>query len=140
MNAKVLRVVPELHTFIFRPLNSPKGYAGTRSYAQSPIHNEAGKLLGYSAIPGKMGSFFLDSTVTDADFTDWNGDGVTGFHVYHFGPGDTVRLSTFASARRMDGGDWEVTANCPVNLEVGGKTATVSASMLNDGTARVRLK
>ena len=37
MRVHVLHVDPAKRVFVFKPLNSPAGYAGTRSYARGPI-------------------------------------------------------------------------------------------------------
>ena len=120
MRVEVLAVDAEMRSFAFVPLNSPKGYRGTRSYARGDIVNEAGKHISIAVIPGKMGSFLLaeGALARMADFTDADGDGQAKFHVYHFGPGDPASVQTHAAALRQKDGTWLVTANAPVEVSL----------------------
>jgi hypothetical protein len=46
----------------------------------------------------------LDAPAQDSDFTDSDGDGRREVFIYEFGPGETLRLASYASATREGGG------------------------------------
>lgn len=147
MRVEVLTVDPVLRSFSFDPLNIPAGYGGTRSYAGGDIVNEKGEFIATSVMPGKMGCFTLaeDANARKEDFTDADGDGQVKFHVYHFGPGAPLRLSTHAALRREAPGRWLLTTNSPVEvtlpatralrISADGKTWRDLAPALRDGAA-----
>ncbi len=125
MQIEVLSVFSPKRVVVFRPLNSPAGYAGSRSYAGSPIINEQGKFLGTAGIPGKLAEYRVGESeqLSEADFPDADGDGQRKFFVYYFGPGDPVVLPTFASVQRAADGAWQVRANTPLTARLPGQAA-----------------
>jgi|GEM_PF-4081480 len=140
MKVEVLRVEPTKRIVVFRSLNVPEGYAGSRSWAGSAITNEAGDFISVSGIPGKMGQFYLPQgmTLSESDFVDADKDGQKKFHVYYFGPGDPVRLQTHASIRHTDDDKWELIANSPVKINLPGRVSKIfSAADLEDGKVKI---
>jgi hypothetical protein len=79
--------------------------------------------------------FQLDGAVSDADFGH-----AGGFCLFEYGVGDTVRQSVTASLRRVDPGEYELTADVDVEVTLpGGKTRNVTVEELARANGAVRL-
>ena len=79
--------------------------------------------------------FKLDGPVSAADF------GQAGaLRLWEYGPGDTVRQSTFAALRRVEPGVYELTADVDVEVRLpDGKTRKVSVDELIKSGGKVRM-
>jgi hypothetical protein len=124
LELEVTRVDPANHTFYFKMPEAPKSDQETEyrvggwQYANRILTNEDGSKRWWATYPGITFAWELKGKdpVSDAAFTDADGDGKRKLYAYHFGPGDALRLNTFVYLRRVAPGVFEVRANVPCTL------------------------
>lgn len=79
-------------------------------------------------------AFQFDGPVSIADF-----GALKGIRLWEYGVGDSVRMSSHASARRVEDG-WEVSANSPCTLRIGGNAAEITAEDLAAGGGSITVQ
>jgi hypothetical protein len=76
----------------------------------------------------------LDGKVRAQDFAPSN-----ALRLWEYGVGDTARLSTFVSVRRVEAGVYELTADVDVEVTIGGTTHAITTDELAKNNGVVRL-
>jgi hypothetical protein len=76
--------------------------------------------------------FMVDGAVTASDFSPSD-----TLRIWEYGVGDKIRLATFASARRIESGAWEVMGDTDLEITLKGKTRKFASSDLLKGPVQI---
>jgi len=123
LELEVTRVDPANNLFYFKMPSDAAYQEGGWQYANRELVNEDGSKKWYSGYPGTTFSWELEGRepFAETDFDDADKDGKRKLYAYHYGPGDTFTVKTFAHLRRVEKNLYQLRANTPCTLILPGK-------------------
>lgn len=122
LDIQVTRIDKDGQTFHFKMPEDPNYKQGGWQYNYRMMTNEDNSQTFRAVYPGSSYIWKLDrKTMTPADFTDADEDGLVKMAAYLYGPGDRFELDTFVHMTRQNDDSFLINTNTPFELSLSAK-------------------